>query len=94
MQRARGLFAAFAVLLSVLTTASETPHAPLLVGVALAAALLLAALVQAALPITITGIAVEPRRARAPGVILAGTHPATAGHPKPRAPGRLAVARA
>lgn len=83
-----------ALLLALVTVSSDVAAAPLLIGVAVTAALLITSLVLVAVPTAVTRVAAHPGRARAPGVILTSTHPATAGHPKPRAPGGAAVAAA
>lgn len=92
LHRARGYIAGMTVLLGLLTLVAEPGHAPLLIGVALTAALLVVAAIRLLLPTAVTRVGVGPHRARAPGVILTSTHPDAAGHSRPRAPGAIAVA--
>lgn len=92
VHRARAYFAGTTILLGLLTLVAEPGHAPLLIGVALAAALLVVAAIHLLLPTAVARVGVGPHRARAPGVILTSTHPDTAGHTRPRAPGAIAVA--
>ena len=94
VHRARAYFAGMAVLLGFLAVVAEPGHAPLLIGVALAASLLVVSALHLLLPQAVTRVIVGPHRARAPGVILTSTHPDAPGHPRPRAPGAAAVALA
>jgi hypothetical protein len=94
MHRARAYFAGMAVLLGLLAVVAEPGHAPLLIGVALAASLLVVSAFHLLLPTAVTRADVGPHRARAPGVILTSTHPDAAGRPRPRAPGATPVALA
>lgn len=94
LHRARAQFAGMAVLLGLLAVVAEAGNAPLLVGVALVAALLVISAIHVVLPGGVARVTVGPHRARAPGVILTSTHPDTAGHSRPRAPGAGAVALA
>lgn len=94
MHRARAYFAGVAVLLGFLTLLADTGNAPLLIGVALAASLLVVSAIHLLLPTIAARVDVGPHRARAPGVILPSTHPDAPGHPRPRAPGAIAVALA
>lgn len=91
MHHARAYVAGMAVLLGLIAL-TDAGHAPLLIGVALAASLLLVAAIRLLLPTAIARVEVGPHRARAPGVILTSTHPDAAGHTRPRAPGAIAVA--
>lgn len=92
--RARTSFAGTAVLLGLLAVVTDPAQSPLLVGVALTLSMLLVSMIRLLLPAVCTGATVGPRRACAPGVILPSTHPDAAGHPRPRAPGAMAVAPA
>ncbi|MGN6415099.1 DUF6412 domain-containing protein [Flexivirga sp.] len=92
--RGRERLAVLCGLLSVLALAADTGPAPALAGVVLAGALLLSVLGRFVVPVaTCTGWC-GPHGARAPDAILPSTHPAAAGHPKPRAPGAASVAPA
>ncbi|MBB2893260.1 DUF6412 domain-containing protein [Flexivirga oryzae] len=87
MHRIRTHVAGVAVLLGLLTVAAEPGHSPLLIGVALVAALLVIAANHLLLMPVVVRCSVGPHRARAPGVVLTSTHPDAAGHARPRAPG-------
>lgn len=90
--RARAYFAGMAALLGVLSITGEAGHAPLLLGVVLAVSMLLISAVHLTLPTAAGDTTFDAHRARAPGVILPSSHPNAAGHPRPRAPGAMAVA--
>jgi len=93
-QTGRAPFAGMAVLLAVVAVVAEAGHTPLLIGVVLAAALLVIVACHVLPTPVVVRRPVGPHRARAPGVILTSTHPDTAGHARPRAPGTGMVALA
>ncbi|WP_265443039.1 hypothetical protein [Flexivirga meconopsidis] len=84
-----GWLALAALLGSVVAAADATTALVLLAAVVLAALLITAVVVPGRTRLLVTG-----RRSRAPGVLLASTHPAAPGHPRPRAPGPGPVAPA